>query len=79
MNRRPPTPAAKPRWAASVVIPNTWTPAQAFAVFELLDSLRETVATLYLDQMQAHLRQEQGHDTADECDADGARDDNLTF
>jgi hypothetical protein len=76
----PPSPANPPRWATSVAIPTTWTPAQALAVFELLDDLRETVATLYLDQMQAHLRQEQGgDDTAGECGADAASNDDLTF
>jgi hypothetical protein len=77
---RPPAPAVPPHWPASVVIPTTWTPAQALVIFQLLDDLRETVAALYLDQIQAHLRQEQGgDDTAGACDADGASDDNLTF
>jgi hypothetical protein len=81
MNRpSQPAPAAPPRWPTSVVIPTTWTPAQALAVFELLDSLRETVAALYLDQMQAHLRREQGDDdTALNSDADVAANDDLTF
>jgi hypothetical protein len=70
--------AAPPRWPTTVVIPNTWTPAQALAVMELLNDLREAVAALYLDQMQAHLRQEQGDDgTAVERDADAS--DDLTF
>ena len=81
MNRpAPPAPPGPPHWPASVVIPTTWTPAQALVIFQLLDDLRETVAALYLDQIQAHLRQEQGgDDTAGACDADGASDDNLTF
>ena len=74
-----PTSAGPPHWPTTVVIPTTWTAAQALAVFELLDDLRETVAALYLDQMQAHLRQEQGgSNTTGECDADATGDD-LTF
>ena len=73
-------PASPPRWATTVVIPATWTPEQALAVFELLDELRETVAALYLDQMQAHLRQERcGDDTATDGDADAPASDDLTF
>ena len=76
----PPAPACPRHWATTIAIPTTWTPAQALAVFELLDDLRETVANLYLDQMQAHLRQEQGgDDTAGECGADAASNDDLTF
>jgi hypothetical protein len=80
MNAPPPPPACPRHWTTSVAIPTTWTPAQALAVFELLDDLRETVATLYLDQMQAHLRQEQGgDDTAIDRDAGDAAGDDLTF
>ena len=79
MNPSPP-PAGPPRWATTVVIPDTWTPEQALAVFELLDDLRETVAALYLDQIQAHLRQEQGgYDTATDGDADVPAGDEITF
>ena len=75
----PPVPPGPPYWATAIAIPTTWTPEQAIAVFELLDNLRETVAALYLDQMQAHLRQEQGgEDTALHRDADDD-DDDLTF
>ena len=74
-----PTSAGPPHWPTTVVIPATWTPEQALAVFELLDNLRETVAALYLDQMQAHLRQEQrGEDTVLNRDAEDD-DDDLTF
>ena len=74
-----PTSAGPPHWPTTVVIPATWTPEQALAVFELLDNLRETVAALYLNRMQAYLRQEQGSDeTAGRCDTDAAGD-NLTF
>ena len=81
MNRPPPPAPAGPRhWTTSVAIPTTWTPEQALAVFELLDDLRETVAILYLDQMQAHLRQEQGgDDTAVDRDPDATAGDDLTF
>jgi hypothetical protein len=80
MNAPPPPPAGSRHWATTIAIPTTWTPEQALAVFQLLDDLRETVATLYLDQMQAHLRQEQrGDDTAVDHDADAAIGDDLTF
>ena len=73
-------PAGPPRWATTVVIPATWTPEQALAVFELLDDLRETVAALYLDQIQALLRQEHGADnTATDGDAHNPAADDLTF
>jgi hypothetical protein len=76
----PPASAGSPRWATTVVIPATWTPEQALAVFELLDELRETVAALYLDQIQAHLRQEHGgDDTATDGDADAPAGDDITF
>jgi len=43
-----PPPAGLHHWATTIAIPTTWTPAQALAVFELLDDLRETVATRLL-------------------------------
>ena len=54
-----PLPTDLPRWA-STVIPTLWTPAQALAVFELLDELREAVWTRYACQIQDLLRDEQG-------------------
>ena len=48
------------RWATHIVIPTDWTPGQALAVFELLDRLRDAVASLYLDQIQTVLQGEQG-------------------
>ena len=76
----PPASTGTPHWATHIVIPTLWTPEQALAVFELLDDLRETVATLYLDQMQAHLRQERGgDDTAVDRDPDATAGDDLTF
>jgi hypothetical protein len=76
----PPASAGSPRWASTVVIPDIWTPEQALAVFKLLDELRETVAALYLDQIQDHLRQERcGDDTATDGDADAPASDDLTF
>jgi hypothetical protein len=53
-------PTATPRWATTVVIPTTWTPEQALAVFELIDDLREKLWALYGRQIQNTLRQEQG-------------------
>ena len=42
----------------SVQIPDTWTPEQALAVFELLDELREKVFAFYCFPIQ-DLRQDQ--------------------
>jgi hypothetical protein len=53
-----------PRWASHIDIPTDWTPDQALAVFELLDQLRDAVATLYLDRMQTLLQEQQGRATA---------------
>ena len=76
----PPASTGTPHWATHIVIPTLWTPEQALAVFELLDALRDTVATLYADQLQAQLRQEQGgDDTATDGDADNTAGDELTF
>jgi hypothetical protein len=65
VSRDPPSPAAADtlRWATHIVIPTGWTPGQALAVFELLDQLRDAVASLYLDQIQTVLQGEQGHAT----------------
>jgi hypothetical protein len=54
VSRDPPSPAAADtlRWATHIVIPTDWTPGQALAVFELLDQLRDAVASLSLDQIQ---------------------------
>jgi hypothetical protein len=40
----------------AVDIPATWTAAEACAVFELLDDLRDKVWALYGMQIQKHLR-----------------------
>jgi hypothetical protein len=68
-----PEPAGTPRWASHIDIPTDWTPEQALAVFELLDQLRDAVATLHLDRIQTLLQQQQGRaaDTADLGDAAG--------
>ena len=65
MSLDPPSPAAADtlRWATHIVIPTDWTPGQALAVFELLDQLRDAVASLYLDQIQTVLQGEQGRAT----------------
>ena len=55
-----PTPTATPRWATTVVIPTTWTPEQALAVFELIDDLREKLWALHGRKIQDILQQEQG-------------------
>ena len=55
-----PAPTDTPRWATTVVIPTTWTPQQALAVFELIDDLRERLCALDGRQIQDILQQEQG-------------------
>jgi len=47
----------------SLTLPADWSPEQAFAVFEILDELRERVWACYGTQIQQVLRDEQG-DTA---------------
>ena len=55
-----PPPATTPYWASGVVIPTTWTPEQARAVFELLDELADRLWALHGSQIQDLLEQEQG-------------------
>jgi len=55
-----PAPTATPPWATTIVIPTTWTPEQALAVFELLDDLRDRLWSLHGRQIQDLLEQEQG-------------------
>ena len=55
-----PAQTATPRWATTVVIPTTWTPEQALAVFELIDDLRDRLWSLHGRQIQDLLEQEQG-------------------
>lgn len=54
----PPTATATPRWASHIDIPADGTPDQALAVFELLDQLRDAVATLDLDRIQTSLQEQ---------------------
>ena len=62
----PPLSPARRPWATHVLIPTLWTPEQARAVVELLDDLREAVESLYAQQIQDLVREEQGHgETAD--------------
>jgi hypothetical protein len=42
----------------SLTLPDNWTPAQALAVFELLDDLRQVVADHYMIQIQAQLQEQ---------------------
>ena len=59
MNARP-TPSA-----VAVLIPASWTPEQALAVFELLDDLRDRLWVVHGDQIQHLLQQEQGFAAGD--------------
>jgi hypothetical protein len=52
----------------SVGIPVTWTPEQAFAVYELLDDLRERIWELYNLQLQDLLREQQQSPDPDDSD-----------
>jgi hypothetical protein len=42
-----------------------WTPEQAFAVFELIDELRDTIWRCYALQIQEEYRDQRRHDDAD--------------
>ncbi len=55
-----PAPTATPPWATTIVIPTTWTPEQALAVFELIDDLREKLWALHGLKIQDLVRQEHG-------------------
>jgi hypothetical protein len=46
--------------AATVVIPASWTPEQALAVFKLLDELRDRLWAIHGCHIQDLLQQEQG-------------------
>ena len=45
----------------TVAIPDTWTPEQALAVFELLDDLRDKVWAVYGCRLQTLLQEQQGY------------------
>jgi hypothetical protein len=44
----------------SLQIPTYWTPEQAFAVFELIDELRDTIWRCYALQLQEEYRNQSG-------------------
>jgi len=73
-----PAPTAAPPWATTIVIPTTWTPEQALAVFELLDDLRDRLWALHGRQIQDLLQQEQGSATSNARRADPG-DDTASF
>jgi hypothetical protein len=73
-----PAPTATPRWASTVVIPTTWTPEQALAVFELLDDLRDRLWALHGSHIQHLLSQEQGSAASNALRADPG-DDTASF
>ncbi len=52
----------------SIEIPDTWTPEQALAVFELLDELREKVFAFYCFPIQDLLQVQQGSLQFEETD-----------
>lgn len=53
------------RHPLAVILPTDWTPAQALAVVELLDDLRERVYSHYLIPIQTLLRDERTLATAE--------------
>jgi hypothetical protein len=69
-----PAPTATPPWASTVVIPTTWTPEQALAVFELIDDLRDRLWALHGSQIQDLLQQEQGSAASNALSADPGDD-----
>jgi hypothetical protein len=48
----------------SLQIPTYWTPEQAFAVFELVDELRDTIWLCYALQLQEEYRDQRRHHDA---------------
>jgi hypothetical protein len=50
---------------SAVVIPTSWTPEQALAVFELLDDLRDRLWAIHGCHIQDLLQQQQGFTTRD--------------
>ncbi|HLZ73351.1 MAG TPA: hypothetical protein VKV26_25885 [Dehalococcoidia bacterium] len=69
-----PAPTATPTLASTVVIPTTWTPEQALAVFELIDDLRDRLWALHGSQIQDLLQQEQGSAASNALSADPGDD-----
>jgi hypothetical protein len=49
----------------SLQIPTYWTPEQAFAVFELVDELRDTIWRCYALHLQQEYRDQRRHHDAD--------------
>ncbi len=54
----------------SIEIPTDWTPDQAFAVFELIDGLRDAVWRCYSMQLLDEYRERLQHQIADHDDTD---------
>ena len=63
-----PQPSIAPLRPITIGIPDTWTPEQALAVFELLDDLRDRVWTVYGCRMQTLLQEQQGYGDRNESD-----------
>jgi len=62
--------------AISLQIPTYWTPEQAFAVFELIDELRDAIWRGYALQLQEEYRDQLRHHSADNDPTDS---DDLPF
>ena len=59
------------RFAMPLQIPTTWTPEQAFAVFDLIDELRDAIWRCYALQLQEEYRDKLGqHAEQDPIDPD---------
>lgn len=61
MSRPPRQPSGVHR-GLQLLVPETWSPEQALAVFELLDDLRELIAERYLADIQGALQRERQPD-----------------
>ena len=48
----PSQPLTQPTAAPASIVPLHWTPAQALAVFECMQALREALSTVYAPQVQ---------------------------
>jgi len=58
------TPDKNDRFAIPLQIPTTWTPEQAFAVFDLIDQLRDAIWRCYHLQLQEEYRNQFQHQAA---------------
>ncbi len=58
---------------------NHWTPAQALAVFELLDDLRDSIGRYYAVAIDKQLREERGIIDSEDSETEDEWNDELLF